>query len=213
MSFQQRHFFAMNPSKINTILRRFTVFGKKHGLLRQVGVCIQDRRGQSGIEFALVLPLMAVLVAGTMDLGMGLMIKRKVNQIASSTSDILAQEDMWSSSDVMSILNGEASALYPFDTTNLKIVVSVLDFDEHGKATVSWSKGFQDDGLVNGSAWMDPVPEPVIETDVQLVATHVEYYARSALTGLLAALTGIETYSFSGSAIARPRVGDRVRMQ
>lgn len=203
----------MNPLNTKTIFRQFTVFGTRLCLLRHVGVCVRDRRGQSGIEFALLLPLMAILLAGTMDLGMGLMIKRKVNQIASSTSDIITQEDVWSSSGVMSVLNGGASALYPFDTTNLKIVVNVLNFDEDGKATVSWSKGFQDGGLVNGSAWTDPIPEQVIETDVQLVATRVEYNARSALTGLLAALTGIETYSFSGSAIARPRVSNRVKMQ
>lgn len=156
---------------------------------------------------------MMLLVAGTMDLGMGLMIKRKVDQIASSTSDVITQEDVWSASGVKAVLNGGASALYPFDTTNLKIVVSVLDFDAHGKATVSWSRGFQDGGLVNGSAWTDPVPEEVIETDVQLVTTRVEYNAKSALTGLLAVLTGIETYSFSGSAIARPRVGNGIKLR
>ena len=179
---------------------------------RSAGAFIRDRRGQAGIEFALLLPLIALLIAGTMDLGMGLMIKRKVNQVASSTSDIIAQEDAWPSSGVTSVLNGGASALYPFDTTNLKIVVSVLDFDAHGNATVSWSRGFQDGGFVSGSTWTDPIPEQVIEADVQLVVTRVEYNARSALTGLLASLTGIETYSFTGFAIARPRVGDRVKI-
>lgn len=202
----------MNPLNTKIFLRRPNGV-QERSLLWNAQECVRDRHGQSGIEFALLLPLMAVLVAGTMDLGMGLMIKRKVNQIASSTSDIISQEDAWSSSGVQSVLNGGASALYPFDTTNLKIVVSVLNFDQHRKATVSWSKGFQDGGFVKGSAWTDPIPEQIIETDVQLVATRVEYNARSALTGLLAALTGIETYSFSGSAIARPRVSNRVKIQ
>lgn len=176
------------------------------------GTYIRDKRGQSGIEFALLLPLMALLVAGTMDLGLGLMIRRKINQIASTTSDIVSQEDAWTTSGVSSVLRGGASTLSPFDTTNLKIVVSVLDFDADGKGTVNWSSGFQARGLVGGSAWTDTIPSDIIEDDVQLVVTRVEYNAKSALTGLLSTLTGIEVYRFTGTAIARPRVGSNVKV-
>lgn len=212
MSSQQQRSFAMNHLKINVFRDLFKASRKRRAFDRSAQLLVGDERGQSGIEFALLLPLMALLVAGAMDLGLGLMIKRKVNQIASSTSDIIPQEDAWPSSGVKAVLQGGASTLNPFDTGSLKIVVSVLDFDTHGNATVNWSKGFQDEGLVGGSPWTDPIPEKVVEPGVQLVVTRVEYNARSALTGLLATLTGIETYNFTGFAIARPRVGDKVKM-
>ena len=88
--------------------------------------------------------------------------------------------------------------------------MSVLDFDANGKATVNWSRGFQTQGLVRGSAWAGPIPENIIEDNVQLVVTNVEYNSKSALTGLLSTLTGIEVYNFTGTSITRPRVGDRV---
>lgn len=203
----------MNPTKTNiysvpsaSLHERGTQVPRR---LRDYG---RDRRGHSGIEFALVLPMMLLLVAGTMDLGLGLMIKRKINQIASMTSDIVSQEDAWSSPDLATVLKGGASTLIPFDTTNLKVVVSVLDFDAHGSGTVNWSRGFQTEGLAAGSTWSTALSPDVLESGVQLVVTRVEYNAKSALTGLLSSLTGIEAYSFSGMAIAHPRVGNKVKI-
>lgn len=174
------------------------------------GLC--DRRGQSGIEFALLLPLMVLLIAATIDLGQALMIRRKINQIAAMTSDIISQEDSWKSSDVMTVLKGGASTLSPFDATDLKIVISVLDFDASGAGTVDWSRGFQARALSAGTAWPDVISPDVVETGIQLVVTRVDYNVKSTLTGLLSSLTGIEIYSFTGVAIARPRVADVIRM-
>ncbi|WEZ85309.1 TadE/TadG family type IV pilus assembly protein (plasmid) [Rhizobium sp. 32-5/1] len=69
--------------------------------------CLRDQRGQSGIEFALLLPLMLLLIAATIDLGQALMVRRKIDQMAAITSDIISQEDLWASADVATVLKGE----------------------------------------------------------------------------------------------------------
>ena len=170
----------------------------------------KDRTGLAGIEFALVLPLMLLLVAGVADLGLGLMVDRKINQIATITSDVVAQENGWTESELDSLLGGAAAILTPFDSGELKIVVSVLDFDSAGNGSVNWSRAYQTSALDAGTAWPDAISADVIETGVQMVITEVDYRGSTAVTGLLSALTGVESYGFSAKAMARPRVGDTV---
>ncbi|NKM22431.1 pilus assembly protein [Rhizobium laguerreae] len=210
---QHRPCFAMNPMKIDHACGLPPRPIKNRSL--QIGLrgCLRDKRGQSGIEFALLLPLMLLLIAATIDLGQALMIRRKINQIAAITGDIVSQEDSWVSSDVTTVLKGGASTLSPFDATDLKIVVSVLDIDAVGNGKVNWSRGFQTEALAAGTAWPQPIPVSVVESGVQMVVTRVDYNVKSALTGLLTALTGIEIYSFTGTSIARPRVGDSVKVK
>nr|WP_298098132.1 TadE/TadG family type IV pilus assembly protein [uncultured Shinella sp.] len=207
---QHRLCFEMNPTKTEDTETPSTPAVERRWRRARAKGVFRDKSGQSGIEFALLLPLMMLLVAGTVDLGLGLMIRRKVDQIAAITSDIVSQEDAWKSAGVNTVLSGGAAVLKPFDSTNLKIVVSVLDFNKSGTGTVNWSKAYQTTALTAGTTWPDTISKDVIEDGVQLVVTRVDYSAESALTGLLSNLTGIKIYDFTATAIARPRVGNTV---
>ncbi|CDN47253.1 Flp pilus assembly protein TadG [Neorhizobium galegae bv. orientalis str. HAMBI 540] len=171
---------------------------------------LADRKGQSAIEFTLLLPVMALLFAGTVDLGEGLMVKRKINQIAEVASDIVSQETSWSTSDLNTLLQGTASILIPFDSTALAIQVAIIDFDAAGKAKVNWSNAYQ----TNAQAYGDPppfeIPSDLIESNVQLVAVQVNYAMTTPFTSLFSSITGSGNYSFVGKAISRPRVGDKI---
>ncbi len=121
---------------------------------RGLRALLADRKGQSAIEFTLLLPVMTLMFAGTVDLGEGLMVKRKINQIAEVTSDIVSQETSWSSSDLNTLLKGTASILIPFDSSALAIQVAVIDFNAAGAAKVNWSTAYQTAAKVSG----DPPP-------------------------------------------------------
>ena len=72
--------------------RRFTEFC--------VPRLMRDRSGASGVEFALVVPILLFLLAGTVDLGHALTVSRKIDQIASTTGDMISQQGTWTKSDV-----------------------------------------------------------------------------------------------------------------
>lgn len=171
---------------------------------------LANREGVSGIEFALLLPVMVLLFAGTVDLGEGLMVKRRVQQIAATTSDIMAQESSWTNASLATLTAGAASILEPYTSTGLKIRVSVLNVSSSLKATVAWSYGYQTTALSAGSASPVTIPTTIAESGVQLVVTTVDYDMTTGFTSLLSSVSGMGSYHYAVSEIARPRIGDSI---
>lgn len=171
---------------------------------------LADRSGLSGLEFALILPVIVMLFAATLDLGEALMVNRRVNQIATATSDILTQESAWSNQQLKTLLDGSTSILEPFTAEPVTVLVSVLDVDGTGQATVNWSYGYNTAALAAGAQPPVDIPSTVKQSGVQLVVTVVEFEMTTTFTSLLSKVTGLDSYHLSSNAFARPRVGDTV---
>ncbi len=170
----------------------------------------QDRSGLSGLEFAILLPLIVMLFAATLDLGEALMVNRRVNQIATTTSDIVTQEADWSNQQLKTLLDGSTSILEPFVADPATVLVSVLDIDSKGKATVNWSYGYNTTALSAGAQSPVDIPSTIKEPGVQIVVTVVNFEMTTTFTSLLSKVTGLDSYQLSSNAFARPRVGDTV---
>lgn len=169
-----------------------------------------NRQGVSTIEFALLLPILLILFAATLDLGEGLLVKRRIQQIASTTSDIVAQESSWTSASMSTLIAGSSSILEPFSATGLKVRVSVVTVSSSLTAKVAWSYGYQTDALKAGDAAPVTIPTTIAESGVQLVITTAEYDMATVFTSLLSKITGVSSYHYFASEIARPRVGDSI---
>ncbi len=171
---------------------------------------LANREGVSAIEFALLLPVLVLLFAGTVDLGEGLLVKRRVQQIAATTSDIVAQESSWTNASLATLTAGAASILEPYSSTGLKIRVSVLNVSSSLNATVAWSYGYQTTALSSGAASPVTIPTTIADSGVQLVVTTVEYDMTTGFTSLLSSVSGMGAYHFAVSEIARPRIGNSI---
>jgi Flp pilus assembly protein TadG len=57
-------------------------------LRRRLLRCVQDERGVSAVEFALLLPLMVTLYLGGVEISQGLTIDRKVTLVARTVADL-----------------------------------------------------------------------------------------------------------------------------
>lgn len=184
-------------------------------LARGVRLCLprrlwQDRAGASAVEFALLLPVLLLLLAGLADLGHGLAVRRKVNQMASTAGEMISMQTAWISSDVSSILSGVSSILQPYDLDNLTILLCVVDIDEKGHATVAWSSAYGTTALSAGQASPIDIPEDLQEEDVQMVVTRVEYNLGTILSGLFGSFTGNGAYAYEQYFLTRPRNGDTI---
>lgn len=171
---------------------------------------LRDRSGLSGLEFAILLPLIVMLFAATLDLGEALMVNRRVNQIATTTSDIVTQESGWSNQQLKTLLDGSTSILEPFVAEPATVLVSVLDIDSKGHATVNWSYGYNTTALAAGAQSPVDIPSTIKEPGVQIVVTVVNFEMTTTFTALLSKVTGLDSYQLSSNAFARPRVGDTV---
>ena len=169
-----------------------------------------NRDGASAIEFALLLPLMLLLLAGLVDLGQGLTVRRKINQIASTTSEIIAMQTSWSDASVASILSGVSSILDPYDSSGLKVVLCVVDIDKKGVEKVNWSAARGTAALAAGQASPVEIPDELQEKGVQMVVTRVQYKLDTIFSGLFESFTGGGAYEFDQNFFVRPRNGDTI---
>lgn len=170
----------------------------------------RDRSGTSGVEFAIVLPILLLLLVGTVDLGHALTVSRKIDEIASTTGDMISQQGSWTKSDVANLLSGASFILQPYDTTGLTITVAVDDISSSGNATVNWSAALNTSALNYGATTPVDVPSQIKEAGVQVVVTQVQYKLTTPVSALFASFTGTDGYSFDRHFFNRPRAGDTI---
>ncbi|WP_267552276.1 TadE/TadG family type IV pilus assembly protein [Rhizobium rhizogenes] len=169
-----------------------------------------NRNGASAVEFALLLPILLLLLAATLDLGHALTVNRKLDQIASTTGDVISQQGTWTKSNVAGLLSGMSFILQPYDTTGLTITVAVEDVSANGNATVNWSAALNTSSLAAGSASPITVPAKIQEGGVQVVLTRVQYKFSTPISAFLGSFTGISGYSFDRYFFNRPRTADTI---
>lgn len=169
----------------------------------------QDDHGVSAVEFALILPVILILLIGMVDINEALTVYRKMRQISSTVSDLVAQRSEVTTAEITMTLQGSASLLAPYDTANLDIVLSVVNVAQQGQ-TVAWSRAYQTGAEMTGAIPGFPVPAALVENGVQIVAVRVDYTFETLFSGLLEGILGRSGYVMQDTMYERPRVGDAI---
>jgi Flp pilus assembly protein TadG len=102
-----------------------------------------DRRGVAAVEFAILLPILALLALGCVEVTDGLIIKRKLTHTTSSIGDLIAQSKIITDADMANIMLASTAIMRPYPEASLKVIVSgvLLDADSNGKVLWSDAKG------------------------------------------------------------------------
>ena len=98
-----------------------------------------DKRGIAAVEFALIGPVLILLWLGGVEATNLLILDRKLNSMTTSIADLVSQSKELTETDIEKVFDIVSIALNKFDATGVGIRVSVMDVDEGGIATVSWS--------------------------------------------------------------------------
>nr|WP_295891902.1 TadE/TadG family type IV pilus assembly protein [uncultured Devosia sp.] len=170
---------------------------------------VRDDHGVSAVEFALIVPVILLLLIGMVDINEALTVYRKMRQISSTVTDLVAQRSEVTPAEVTMTLAGSASLLAPYDTTDLDIVLSVVNVAQAGQ-TVAWSRAYQATAETAGTTPKFPVPAKLAENGVQVVAVRVDYKFDTLSSGLLKGILGRSGYVMQDTMYERPRVGDKV---
>ncbi|MBX3519711.1 MAG: pilus assembly protein [Xanthobacteraceae bacterium] len=106
----------------------------------------RDKRGVSAVEFAIILPFMAMLYLGGTALTQGIIVKRKVVLVAHTVGDLVARDNNITNAEITSIFDAAKAVFAPYawNSNLLKIKVSSINIDAAGNAKVGWSDAFQD---------------------------------------------------------------------
>jgi len=134
---------------------------------------LASTQGIAAVEFALLLPLLLLILFGMMDLGSAIVIKSKVRTAASTVSEIANQYTTIHNSDMSAILGAAAAVITPYSVSNASVVLSQIAIDSSGKATVSWSDAQNGTARTVGSSYA--VPAGIAVANTVLLLGEVSY--------------------------------------
>lgn len=120
---------------------------------------LRDRTGVAAVEFALILPLLLILLIGMAETTSALSFKRKLSQTAFSVADLVSQSSSVSSSDITDLMTAADAIMEPFSSDGMTVVIASVTFDAKSKPTVDWSVN-QDGGTPWSKGSTPPVTIP-----------------------------------------------------
>ncbi len=173
----------------------------------------RDTKGVAATEFAMILPVMLILLIGMSELADVLNQNRKVDRMTNAVTDLVAQAETVSKTDLNGIFEIGATILDPYPTTDLTILIASVTFDEDGDATVDWS--YDSSGAEPWPAGSPPpttVPETVSNANTSIVLGQSNLLFTSRFRGFLAQYYSRDsTTTLSDTYYLRPRLTDKVR--
>jgi Flp pilus assembly protein TadG len=164
---------------------------------------IRDSNGIAAVEFAMILPIMLVLLFGTVEFSSGVEVDRKVNLVAHTLSDLTSQSPTTGVTDAELgfFFSAGTSILQPYSSAPLNQVISELYVDPNtGQAYVQWSKGFQG-GVARAKGSTVSIPATLAVTGTYLIFTEVNYLYKPTI-GYVMSSAGV---TLSATAYTRPR--------
>jgi len=138
---------------------------------------VGDSRGVAAIEFALILPIMFMLLVGTVEFSLALTVDRRVSQVANSTADLIAQKKKFSTSEVSGIMQIIEHLVRPYDPSRLRVTVLnvIANISDASDTTVCWSYE-HNGGAGSYSAGAEYfLPEDIVEAGGSVIVAEVVY--------------------------------------
>jgi len=191
----------------------FSDFGARAGaLLRRWRA---DAAGMAAIEFAMIVPMMAVMFVGAVELSQAITVDRRVTQIAASTADLVARaENQISQSDITDIMKAGSFIMAPYSQNPLQIVIRELQSSTTSATTVkqSWTCTYNGTGstlactCTNSTA---TAPANLMTTNDAVVVSSVTYAYKPLVFDYFFrknyVASGQGTYTLSETIYQKPR--------
>jgi Flp pilus assembly protein TadG len=132
---------------------------------RAVTRFVEDRRGIAATEFAVIVPIMLVLLFSTVEFCSGLAVDRKVSLVARTIANLTSQGAAASDSDLTNFFGAANLIMVPYVQPTYpapNMTISELYIDpSSGNARVQWSVG----SAPHSAGFIVPIPSSMIATD------------------------------------------------
>lgn len=173
----------------------------------------RGRDGVAAIEFAIVFPVLLIIVAGSIDTSEALHASGRSTKVAATLAGFLADQNRWTAADVDELITAGSFMMRPYETGSLKITLSVLKVAADGTARVTASRALGTEPLVVGSISPVEVPAKIGDPDVNLVLSQVDYSLATPFSALWPGFTVNNRFRLVKHYFARPRQNDTIVIQ
>jgi Flp pilus assembly protein TadG len=157
--------------------------------------------GLAAIEFAMIIPIMAVLFIGTNEFSAGVAVDRKVTIMARTLSDLTSQSTSITDAELTNFFNAGKSIMTPYDSTPVESTITELYINPSTlKARVQWSKGVE----VHAPGDIIEIPDALKIGGTYLIYSQVKYKFKPSVAWFINKDNGI---TLSDVSFTRPRQG------
>lgn len=171
----------------------------------------RDRRGIAAVEFALILPILVILLIGMVEINAALTLDRKLSLAASSISDLVAQESALTTANLTDVMEISESIFSPYPTDGVAIVVAGVLMVENNTPQVQWSQGLHIAGWTKGAAPPIDLPADLIKTkDTFLVVSHATYTYQPTFFALFKDIFSVSQIELEDTYYLRPRISAQI---
>jgi len=173
-----------------------------------------DTRGVSAMEFALILPVLVLMVVGMADFGRLLLLSHKLQNSAFILADLVGRDQTLSVAQLEDSFLALEQLISPFefDDNGTAIVSSVSGASGAGDPTINWQRAgagvlsaTSEVGVEGGTA---TVPDALNVANGETVIVAEVYYAFEPMFGMTTSAQTIRK-----TAVIRPRLGTLESLQ
>lgn len=133
----------------------------------------RHEKGLAAIEFAMVLPVMLVMLMGTIEVSNLLTAERRAENVAATLCDLVARDDSVTEAEISDIFFAAESVMADMDSSTLKMVITSVN-ESSGKAVVGWSRAKNAAADSKGSTVTD-LPSGILTTGGSVIRVRVTY--------------------------------------
>jgi hypothetical protein len=109
-------------------------------MLHHLSRFIRNKRGVAAIEFALALPILSGLFFGCLEVTMNILAAQKVEKLASTSADVVAQSEVATTAGLTELLSATTDVMTPFDfgADGIVIITSIYRAAGATQSLVNW---------------------------------------------------------------------------
>ena len=130
-------------------------------------------RGIAAVEFAVILPMLLIVLLATIDAGRAIAVYMKVRSATYTLDAIANQYSTIHDPDMQQILGATSVVLEPYPSPPVVVIVSQIAISSGGAATISWSDSLNGTAHTKGSAIT--IPAALATPNTYLIFGEVSY--------------------------------------
>ena len=158
-----------------------------------------NNSGVAAVEFAMIIPLMAMLLVGTNEFAAGVAVDRKVTIMARTLSDLTSQNTSVTDTQLTNFFNASKAIMTPYASTPVEGTITELYINPTTlKARVQWSKGTN----AHSAGDIIEIPEALKIAGTYLIYSEVKYKYVPSVAWFINKANGI---TLSDVTFTRPR--------
>jgi len=141
-------------------------------MLRHLHRLARDRGGIAASEFALLLPIMILLLFGTAEVGNAVLLHRKITAATQTAADLVAQATILDDDDIENLFDAMDAVMAPFDDGSATYVIESI-ISEDGNTEIDWVEISGNDEAEAGDEV--GLPEGVMLAGSSVIVVRVSY--------------------------------------